>query len=103
MDPDDLERMFEAKAERMIRFNPDRFYSVIVSAEMFCHIHQISKSTLQRWVDEKVIEPEPREVNGHIKFRLSDVLKFDVAAIIRKRNKQLILSTNERKNSQTAL
>ncbi|KAF0195490.1 MAG: hypothetical protein FD166_2941 [Bacteroidetes bacterium] len=92
MEPDDLEKMFEAKAEKMIRYNPEKFYSVIIPASWVCHIHQISKATLQRWVEQDIIIPEPREKDGNLNFRLSEVLKFNVDAIKRKRNKQFIMN-----------
>ena len=105
MDPDELGNLFAQTVEQMIRYNPEKFYSVIISADWFCHIHKISKPTLQRWVEQDIIIPESREENGHLKFRLSEVLKFNVDAIKRKRNKQLILNTNEknRKNRESSI
>jgi len=94
MDPDSLERLFEAKAEQLMKYNPEKFYSVIIDASMFCHIHKISKVTIQRWVDQGVLIPEEREKNGQLKFRLSEVLKFNVDAIKRKRNKHFIINSH---------
>jgi hypothetical protein len=92
MDPDQLGNLFAEMTERMIQFNPEKFYGVIVTAEWFCHIHKISKTTLQRWVEQEVVIPESREENGHFRFRLSEVLKFDAGALKRRRNKQFILN-----------
>ena len=94
MDPMDLERLFEAKAEQLMQYNPEKFYGVIIDASMFCRIHQISRTTLQNWIDQEVVIPEGREKNGNLKFRLSEVLKFNVDAIKRRRNKHLILKNH---------
>lgn len=89
LDPDGLRNLLAQEIAKL-QYNPDKFENVIVPADWFCKIHNISKITLQRWIDQGVITPES-EAGKHHKFSLAYILKFDVAAIKRRRNKQLIL------------
>lgn len=92
MNPDDLKEMILQEARRIYVYNPDRFYGVIVNGEQFCHIHSISRITLKRWIKQGIVVPEDRDdAKDHYRFRLSEVLKFDVESIKRKRNKQLLM------------
>jgi hypothetical protein len=94
--PDGLRDLISQETNRLLVYNPDKFYNVLVSGEHFCLIHSISRVTLQRWIKLGIVNPEFRDdEKDHYRFRLSDVLKFDVDSIKRKRNKQLILLNAE--------
>ena len=95
--PDGL-RSLIAEEVNKLQYNPDKFENVIVPAEWFCKIHGISRITLQRWIEQGIVLPEGD--SKHHRFSLAYILKFDVALIKRRRNKQLILNNNERKNMQ---
>lgn len=103
LDPDGLRNLLAEEISKL-QYNPDKFENVIVTADWFCKIHSISRITLQRWIDQGVVIPESLPGEHH-RFSLAYILKFDVASIKRRRNKQLILSNNEktRKNLQTTL
>ena len=92
MNPDDLKDMIFQEAKKIYSYSPDRFYNVIVTGEHFCLIHSISKITLKRWIKQGIVVPELRDDDkDHYRFRLSEVLKFDVESIKRKRNKQFLI------------
>ena len=103
INPDGLRELISQEANRLLVYNPDKFYNVLVSGEIFCLIHSISRITLQRWIKLGVVIPEFRDdEKDHYRFRLSEVLKFDVDSIKRKRNKQLIMLKTESRRKRTA-
>ena len=94
--PDGL-RSLIAEEVKKLQYNPDKFENVIVPGEWFCKIHNISRITLQRWIDQGIITPSS-EAGQHHKFSLAYILKFDVAAIKRRRNKTLLINNAKNNN-----
>lgn len=90
LDPDGLRNLLAQEIAKL-QYNPDKFENVIVPGEWFCKIHNISRITLQRWIDQGIVVPESDAGQNH-KFSLAYILKFDVAAIKRKRNKEFLLN-----------
>lgn len=76
--------------EQMVKpvgINPDRFHSVLISSGEFCNIHNLSESTLFRYISNGIITPEPRTPRGKYQFRLSEVLKFQPEKVKNRKSK----------------
>lgn len=93
LDPEDVRSMIQ----EAMGFNPDKFYNVLINQEEFCKIHTISRTTLWRYIQTGIVVPVDQEEGKEPRFRLSEVLKFDIDSIKHKHNQTLIQSNNAKR------
>jgi len=97
LDPEDVRSMIK----EAMGFNPDKFYNVLINQEEFCKIHTISRTTLWRYIQTGIVVPIDQEEGKEPRFRLSEVLRFDIDSIKHKHNQQF-LQDAKRKNRRPA-
>lgn len=87
MTPDDLREFFHeefAKKDMNARHDAllKRYENVFVGANEVAMIHQVSTVTVRNYIDDGLITPELRTVEGgKYRFRLSYVLTLDFALL----------------------
>jgi len=63
----------------------DKFINIQVDSKAACQILQISNSSLNRYIEAGLIQPEQRSSEKeHRKFRLSTLLRLDISDVKRK-------------------
>lgn len=62
----------------------NRFEAVFVDSNTVCDILSITKVTLYKYVKAGIIQHEDRQGRSEYKFRLSDILRIDLAEARRK-------------------
>ena len=95
LDPEDVRSMIK----EAMGFNPDKFYNVLINQDEFCKVHSISRTTLWRYIKTGVGVPIDQEEGKEPRFRLSEVLRFDIDSIKYKQNQKLIQDANRKKRT----